>query len=269
MTKDIIKYPTPLSKEYATDVRNFNDELITLVDDIKDTITECDLEALCAFQIGSYYNIIVFKDEKGELVELINPRMISHSGKITSNEKTAYYGDISAEITRFENISIVYQDLSGENKTLKASGDLAILLQRKLDYSFGSTFLHRLDKDEREKFELKLQNGTDSVDIESCPTVFNRDKILKVINIILLSMVALLISSFFMDGSDDLATLWDFELYGSLSVLILNVIYFFYAQYEGKKYTQCSSCQMGNIVGNVVINIIKLTTIMGISYFVI
>jgi len=269
MVKDIVKYPTPLSKEYATDVRNFDDELNTFLDDMKDTLKTNDLEALCAFQIGSYYNIIVFKDENGVLVELINPRLISHSGKITSNEKTAYYGDISAEITRFENVSIIYQNLSGENKTLKASGDLAILLQRKLDYSFGSTFLHRLSNDERDRFELKLQNGSASVSSEVCPTIFNRDKILKVINIILISMMALIFSSFFISGTKDIATIWDFQLYSSYTVLVLNIIYFFYAQYEGKKYTLCTSCQIGNIVGSVVINIIKLTTIMGISYFTI
>jgi len=269
MVKDIVKYPTPLSKEYATDVRSFNDELITLVDNIKDIIKTNDLEALCAFQIGSYYNIIVFKGEDGELVELINSRLISHSGKITSNEKTAYYGDISAEITRFENISIVYQNLFGENKTLKVSGDLAILLQRKLDYSFGSTFLYRLSNDERDKFELKLQNGSNSISGEVCPIIFNRDKILKVINIILISMVAIIFSSFFISDSKYITSIWDFQLYSSYTVLVLNIIYFFYSQYEGKKYSLCTSCQIGNIVGSVVINIIKLTTIMIASYFVI
>jgi len=30
---------------------------------------------------------------------------------------------------------------------------------------------------------------------------------------------------------------------------VLIIAYFFYAEYEAKKYKQCTSCQTGNIIG--------------------
>jgi peptide deformylase len=152
MIQNITKYPTPLSLEYATDVRSFDEKLFSLIADIKDTINENNLEGLSAFQIGSCFNIIVFKDKNGVCIELINPRLISHSGKITTEEKTVYYGDKTARITRFETISVVYQDKEAKDCSLKFEGALAILLQRKLDYSFGSTFLHKLSSTEQDAF---------------------------------------------------------------------------------------------------------------------
>ena len=89
MIKDIITYPTPPSVEYSTDVRIFNDEMSSLIDDLKDTIDANSLEALTAFQIGSMYNIIVIKKGDGSFLELINPRMFNTSGTVTTVEKTA------------------------------------------------------------------------------------------------------------------------------------------------------------------------------------
>jgi len=264
MIKNIIKYPTPLSLEYATDVRSFDEKLFALIEDLKDTINENNLEGLSAFQIGSYFNVIVFKNKDGLFVELINPRLIAHSGKVTTQEKTAYYGDKSAMITRFETISVVYQDREAKDCTMKLEGEEAILVQRKLDYSFGSTFLHKLSADEKDRFIANLEFGSDAeMMTESCPTTFKRDYLVKLSNILLVIMLLVLIISFFMSDTDSLLIT---ELYLTLSVVLTNIIYFFYAHYEAKKYTTCISCQTGNIVGTVVIAFIKTTVLLSLSY---
>ncbi len=267
MNKEIITYPTPLSVEFGVDVRVFDEKLFALIDDLKDSMNENNLEALSAFQIGSYFNVIVIKKEDGSFLELINPRLISHSGREIEEEKTAYYGDISANVSRFEEISIVYQDRNATNASLKVKGSLARLIQRKLDYTFGATFLQKLSADERARFESKLQYGADVGVADYCPTTFFRDKILKVINISMIVMLVSLVSSFFVSDAELLGEMWSYQLYASFGVLALNVIYFFYAQYEGKQYTSCSSCQLGNIVGTFFISLIKLTLLMLSSYY--
>ena len=234
MIKEIIKYPTPLSVQYGIDVRVFNEELFSLIDDLKDTINENNLDGLSAFQIGNYFNVVVVKDENGEFLELVNPRMIAHDSKIVSTETTAYYGDLAAEVSRYKNISIVYQDRLAQNKSLNISNDLAILIQRKLDYTFGATFLQKLAPDQRDIFEAKLQYGSNVGASDYCPTTFQRDKILKVINVGMIVMLLALIVSFFVSEAELLETIWDYQFYGSFGILTLNIIYFFYAQYEGK-----------------------------------
>jgi peptide deformylase len=267
MIKDIVQYPSALSVEYATDVRTFNENLFALIDDLKDTMKENNLTGLAAFQIGSYYNVVVVKDDNGEFLELINPRLISHNGSVTTEETTAYYPGKTAPIKRYENISIVYQDRDANDKSLKASGDLAITIQRKIDYTFGATFIQRMDKEQKERFELSLEYGVDVGTADYCPTTFKRDKIITVINVGMLIMLVNFIVSFFISDTSLLNTMWEYQLYGSYGVLALNIVYFFYAQYEGKQYTSCTSCQIGNIIGTATISLIKLSILMSLSYF--
>lgn len=274
MVRDIITYPTPPSVEYGTDVRVFNEEIISIIQDLKDTIEANSLEALAAFQIGAMYNIIVIK--KGDMsfehgddgfLELINPRIISCSQKISTIEKTAYFPGLSANVERHNNISIVYEDKNFKQCNLKASGQEAILLQRKIDYTFGSSFINKLSKDEKKLFEKKLDFGSDIAISESCPTTFKRDYLLKAINIMMIAMVLLVVVSLFISTKETLDNMWSYQLYASYGVLGLSFIYFFYAQYEGKQFTSCTSCQIGNIIGTTIITLIKLTFIMVISYF--
>lgn len=269
MIKEIVTYPTPPSVNYSTDVRVFNDEMQQILDDLHDTIDANNLDGLAAFQIGSMYNIVVVKKYDGSFLELINPRLLFTNGKVTTVEKTAYFPDLSAKVTRHEKISVIYEDKELKQQSIKAEGNFAILLQRKIDYTFGSSFINKLDADEKKRFETKLEFGSDIAISESCPTTFNRDKILKVINIAMFVMVISLISSFFISDEKSLSTIWGYQFYASIGVLSLQIIYFFYAQYEGKKYTSCTSCQIGNIIGTTAISLVKLTMIMVLSFLLI
>lgn len=263
MIKTITTYPTPPSVEYSTDVRTFTDEIQNIVQDLKDTINKNSLEALSAFQIGSMYNIIVLKENNGVFLELINPRMLSTKGSVTSVETTAYFPGLSANVTRHEKISVIYEDRNLEQHSLKAEGHLSILLQRKIDYTFGSSFINKLSEEEKNIFQKKLEFGSDVAISEVCETTFKRDYLSKFINILLGVMVLLLGISFFSDDS----LLFNYQVYLFYIVLVLSIVYFFYAQYESYGNTSCSGCQIGNIVGTVVIIAIKLTLIIGVSYF--
>lgn len=83
------------------------------------------------------------------------------------------------------------------------------------------------------------------------------------------AMVILLGISLFISQETTLATMWSYQLYASFGVLGLSVVYFFYAWYEGNKFSSCTSCQIGNIIGTTAISLAKLTVVMLISYFLI
>ncbi len=267
MIRDILRYPTPLSANYSTDVRRFDDDLFQLIEDLKDTVEANGLEGLAAFQIGNQYNVVVIKQDDGSFLELINPRIIRHSDRTKEEESTAYFPGLSAEVPRYNNISIVYQDRNGENKTLSASGKLARVIQRKIDYTFGSNFLSKLSKEEKKLFEQKLDAKIDmSVIGSACPTTFVRDKFMFVANLIIVAMILNLVASFFV-SSPTKEMLWSYQLYASFGVVGFDILYFFYGLYEGKKYKQCTSCQVGNFIGTVAISFVKLTVIMLLSYY--
>lgn len=269
MVKQLITYPTPPSVEYATDVRIFDESLFLLIEDLKDTINENELDGLAAYQIGNYFNVVVIKKDDGDFLELINPRIISNEGKLTTEETTVYFNELSAKVERSENIGLVYQDRNAKDHSFKASGELSILLQRKIDYTFGATFLSKLSKDEKKRFEKKLEYGSNIAIPESCPIASHKDKILKLANILTAIIAFLLVSSFFISEETTLISVWEYQLNISYTVLVVSIVYFLYGLYEGKQYSSCTSCQVGNLIGSVIILLIKLTIIMILSYFIV
>jgi len=267
LVKKIIKYPETPSLEFGVNVRFFNEELFALLEDLKDTMDANGLEALAAFQIGSPYNVILIK-EGDKYLELINARVIKRDGTIESVETTAYFPGLSAKTKRYDKITVMYEDREGNQQFLDADGELSVTIQRKLDYSFGSNFRVRLDDKERKLFDEKLEFGTDAITDNGCPTVFKRDRILNLFKYTFAAGIVGVMISFLL-SDEALMYLKAIENYGMIIMALLLVIYFFYAQYEGKQYKNCSSCQIGNIIGVTTISLTKLALLFGLNYFLV
>jgi len=267
MIKEIIQYPTVESLEFGGTVRHFDETLLETIQDLKDTIIENQLEALSAFQIGSPLAVFVVKQNNGEFLEIINPIIITREGVVTPIETTAYFPGLSAKTKRYEKIKLTYEDRTGKQQFLTAQGNLSILIQRKSDYLLGSNFRIRLDKEEQKLFDAKLEYGTDAFKNNDCPTTFKRDSILAMIRYgIYLGIIGILISFFL--SAEGVATLKIYENYLAALLVSFIVVYFFYAQYEGKQYTNCSSCQLGNITGTALIQSTKVLLLFLANYFI-
>lgn len=266
MIKEIIQYPTVESLEFGGTVRHFDETLLQTIQDLKDTIRENNLEALSAFQIGSHLAVFVIKQENGEFLEITNPVIIKREGSVTPIESTAYFPGLTARTKRYEKIRLMYEDREGKQQFLSAEGDLAITIQRKTDYLLGANFRIRMTEEEKRLFDSKLEFGTDNIDYNDCPTVFKRDKILHLIKYGFIIGVLGLILSFFVN-IETAYTLKSAENYLMLALLFLMIVYFFYAQYEGKEYKHCTSCQIGNIIGTLLILSVKLILLFSGNYF--
>jgi len=266
MIKEITKYPITASLEFGANVRFFNEELFELIQDLKDTISENGLDALAAFQIGSPLSVIVIKKDD-EFLELINVSILKREGKVEPTETTAYFPGLSAKTIRYEKIKVMYQDRGANQQFLEVDGELSITIQRKIDYTLGSNFRVRMGSEEKELFDSKLEFGTDAITKNDCPTVFKRDRIIQLFKGLLLLSVLMMIGSFF-TAEQTIETLSSVQNYTLATMLFLIVIYFFYAQYEGKQYKHCTSCQIGNIIGTSVVLILKLSALSIVAYFI-
>jgi peptide deformylase len=262
MIKNISKYPQQTSPECAAPVRKVDENILTIVQNLKDTIDENSIKALAAYQIGSPYNIIVIKQDDGTFLELLNPLLISRDGEQTNNELTAYFGELTAKVTRADKISIVYEDLDMKEHYIKAEGEYSALLQRKIDYTFGSSFINKLSKDEKKLFENKLEFGVEAAMVGACPTNYKRDYISKGIDYLIIAMVLIFGISFFID-----TPLFIYEIYLTSIIIILNITYFIYAQYEAKQYGSCTNCQIGDILGTMAILMTRTSAVFIASYF--
>ncbi|MFT7004168.1 MAG: peptide deformylase [Sulfurimonas sp.] len=267
MIREITVFPALPSVEFAVDVRTFDEKLFSFIDDLKDTITEHNLLGLSATQVGSYYSVAVVKQGE-DFLELINPRVLSKKGKHVSLETTAYFGDKSAQVNRYDEISLVYEDRQGAQHSLKSSGDFSVLLQRKIDYLYGANFLTKMSEDNKEKFERSLKSNLG----DSCPTQpksFSRDLFVHGANYLMIAMLVLLFASLFVSDEVVLLDMWMIQLYMSFSVISINVAYILYSYYENKRFSICTNCYNMSILGVAVISFVRLSILMIVSYFII
>ena len=261
MIQQITTYPTQNNVGFGGTVRHFDETLTQLLTDLKDTMEANGLKGLAAFQIGSPLTVMVIKEDD-KFIEIINPVIFTKEGKINPTESTAYFPNLTATTTRAKKIKLMYEDVEGKQQFLTAEDDLAILIQRKNDYLMGSTFLARLNAEEKAFFEQKLENNSNALTPESCPTSLKSDKILNAIKYGAIAGVVGVLLGLFMQNTQLLKTLE----YTLITLLILTTIaYFFYAQYEGKKYNNCTSCQIGNIMA---MSLIKSVHILGLFLLV-
>jgi len=258
MIQPLIKYPNPTIKLISANVRFFNDELTQWITDIRDTMIANDLEALSAILIGIQQSIIVIKEVEN-YIPYINARLIKHSDVQTHTERSIYYEGISADVDRYNKVTAVYEDEKGLLCYRDLEGDAARLFQQHLDYCFGSTFVDRVDRDIKQRIHDHLEFGLVK-DGGSCPTVFYRDYFKQGAKYLMAAMVLTFLVPFF---ASDAIIEWAYLLdkYFIAGVVLLMIVYFFYAQYESQQYKQCTSCQIGNIIGTIILLMGQLAVI--------
>lgn len=266
MVRDIVLYPDKRINVISPDLRSFDADLLSVIQDLKDTMKAHNSNAMAAIQIAIPMSLIVIQKEDGSYLEIINPRIIGKRGSIESTESTLYFPDTQKTVKRYEKIKLIYQDSQGTQQSLDAEGDFSILLQRKIDYVYGATLANRMPDKMRKDFEKNLSDSGMKGSFETCPTVFKRDYFISLIQKILFFIVLAAIASFFV-AEDTRSSLYTFVQYGSAATAILLIGYFFVAYYESKKYSACTSCQVGNIVGTTIKYAVGTLLIYSISSY--
>ncbi len=270
MEQPLLKYPDPRIRLISGNVRFFNETLTDIIADMTDTMKANDLEALSAIQIGIQYNVIVLR-ENGTFTPYINARFIKEEGKAAAVERSTYY-DFTAEVERYTSLTVVYEDETGQMHSRDARGDLARTFQHQLDYAYGSTFVDRVPLAVKKQIDAYLDQGlvkdnrVKGEESETCPTVFVRDYIKRAYRYGMLAVAVTFTLPLFANA-EWVAWAVTFDKIAIPLVLALIVAYFFYAEYEAKKYKQCTSCQTGNILGTVAIGFVQWLALSAIFYF--
>ncbi len=257
MRKELLTYPNKELLQISGFIRDFDENLFKLLDDLKETSEANNLRGLAAIQIGIPKKVIVFKKD-GKFLELINPTIYFHKGSIDSIEKDETIPNKEFSIKRYESVKIMYYDRDNNQKFLDASGKDAIWLQRKIDLTFGGLPFHKLPKKEQKKF---LKNYEIS---GACPTSFVKDKILAGIRIALIFEYLLFVLKFFTNFAKEILSY-------NLAILILNfaalIFYALYAKYETQKYKNCTSCQGANAIGTFLIYSIPIVLFFILNHY--
>jgi peptide deformylase len=267
MVKELIVYPDDRIYIACTDIRSFDDTLYELLQDMRDTAKEHNLKSISAIQIAHPYNVILIKNGD-DYDEYINPRILKHEGTFMATETSSYYPNITMQVERYENIKIIYEDRDAKTHHKEITDhEYLWLFQQAFDHLFGGTFLDRVSKEKQDKAKESLsKDGYIEISDEVCPTFSKKDYFVSFTDKLLIFMFITIVASFFNLEKSTFQTLYSIDKFLLPVIIILMIGFFFYAQYEAKKYSQCSSCQIGNNIG-VIIKRVTAAIVFSIAIF--
>jgi peptide deformylase len=160
MKREILVYPDKKLREVSTNVSEFNDELHTLLDDMKETMYSNEGIGLAAIQIGVPKNVLIInlvnednEQDPNDLYEIINPQILEGQGVTTFQEGCLSVPGFYEEVQRNKDINVVYYDRNGNKIEKHFEGLMAIAFQHELDHLKGHLFIEKLSYLKRKKFE--------------------------------------------------------------------------------------------------------------------
>ena len=82
----IVKFGDPMLRKVSRPVDQITPRILTLLDDMIETMRDAGGCGLAAVQVGVLRRIAVIEVEDGKVIELINPKIIAFTGEQTEQE---------------------------------------------------------------------------------------------------------------------------------------------------------------------------------------
>ncbi|MCG6983484.1 MAG: peptide deformylase [Deltaproteobacteria bacterium] len=155
----ICTYPEEILGQRAEPITEIDEEVITLVDHMVETMYNAPGIGLAATQVGVAKQLLVAdiapRGPESELIVLINPEIVVAEGEVIFEEGCLSVPDYQAEVKRHEKVTVRGLNLQGEEIEIKAEGLLAIVLQHEIDHLNGMLFIDRLSKLKRDLYKRR------------------------------------------------------------------------------------------------------------------
>lgn len=162
--KKILTYPDPVLRKKTATVTDFDDGLKELATDMAETMYHTPGAGLAANQIGATLRIMVVditdKEEdtnEKEYLVLVNPEIIDSQGSQTCEEGCLSVIDLTANVKRFQKITVRAQDIDGNSKEFEAEDFFARVIQHEVDHLNGTLFIDRLSSLKRTLYKKRLK----------------------------------------------------------------------------------------------------------------
>jgi len=140
----IIVVPDPVLREKSVPVTKFNQGLIRLLENMKDTMYEAQGVGLAAPQIGVLRRVVVYDAGCG-LVELINPSIVEEEGEEAGIEGCLSIPNTRGLVRRAKRVVVEALNRYGENIRIEEEGLAARVIQHEIDHLDGVLFVDRAE----------------------------------------------------------------------------------------------------------------------------
>lgn len=143
--RTIRKYKDEILRKKSKKVEKLDGRILTLLDDMAETMYEADGVGLAGPQVGVLRRIIVVDTGEG-LLKLINPEVISYSGEQVDVEGCLSIPNIHGEVPRPENVIVRAVNEKGEKVEISAKDLQARALCHEIDHLNGVLFIDKVTK---------------------------------------------------------------------------------------------------------------------------
>lgn len=155
----ILTFPDPRLRKKAQPVREVDDRIRQLVDDMLETMYAAPGIGLAATQVDVQLQVVVIdvSETRDQPLCLINPRILTREGTIQREEGCLSVPGFYEPVTRAERVSVEALDREGKPFRLDAEGLLAVCIQHELDHLEGKLFVDHLSLLKRQRIRYKLE----------------------------------------------------------------------------------------------------------------
>jgi len=154
--RKIVERGDPILEKVCRPVTDFNKRLHTLLDDMAETLEESGGVGLAAPQVGILRRVCIVEDSEGELIELINPEIISQEGEQTGLEGCLSIPGRYGIVTRPNKVRVRAQDRFGTTFEVEDEELTARCFCHEIEHLDGHLFVehtdHLLTEEELEKY---------------------------------------------------------------------------------------------------------------------
>jgi peptide deformylase len=146
---EVKTFGDPVLKTRAARVKEFDDALLRLTEEMLVTMREREGVGLAANQVGRLRRVLVAGIEEDEYV-LVNPVIEARSDETeVLVEGCLSIPAIQVDVERPVAVTVSGQDAAGEEIRFEAEGLLARVLQHEIDHLDGVLILDRTDRESR------------------------------------------------------------------------------------------------------------------------
>ena len=137
----IVKIGDDVLRKVCRPVDKITPRTLTLLDDMVETMRAANGVGLAAPQVGVLRRIVVIEVEEGQVIELINPKIIAYSGEQTDTEGCLSVPGRSGVVTRPRHVTVRALNRAGESFDITGSDLLARAFCHELDHLDGRLYV--------------------------------------------------------------------------------------------------------------------------------
>lgn len=148
--REVRKIGDPILSKVCKPVKDFDERLHTLLDDMRETLKVYDGVGLAGPQVGVLKRVFIVEFDN-EYIEAINPEIIETSGEETIREGCLSVPDEWYDVTRPEKVTLKASDRYGNEFVVTGHGITARAFCHENDHLNGILFVDKITEEEKRR----------------------------------------------------------------------------------------------------------------------